>query len=265
MEPLQPVLDRLARLLSEGEGGEAEECARLVATRVRHLRDHAHRVTALRQVFESVDDATLLATLNRLWVGSGQGLSDYREAVGEMASYGDLFQHMPYDRLSDLYRAARHCGLENVARLLLGDSHRWNKHVDEAVEENEFLEISAGERKSAARSRDRFVLDRILHDRNPAVIQALLQNPRIVERDVVRIAAMRPTSPEVLRAICENPRWSSRYEVRKALACNPYTPESLAVRFVATLLRQDLSLIARDHRLAAQVRAAAADRLVQRR
>ena len=97
-------------------------------------------------------------------------------------------------------------------------------------------------RRSAARSKDRLLLDRLLHDRNPAVIQNLLDNRRLVERDVVRIAAMRPTNPDVLSALARHARWSANYRVRKALACNPYTPRPLAIRLLPSLLVQDLRL-----------------------
>lgn len=86
----------------------------------------------------------------------------------------------------------------------------------------------------------RLVLDRLLHDRDPRVIAALLDNPRLAERDVVKIAAMRPTRAEVLACIAGHPRWATRYRVRKALAFNPATPLPLARALLPTLLHQDL-------------------------
>ena len=59
---------------------------------------------------------------------------------------------------------------------------------------------------------------------------------------MVRIAAMRPTNPDVLSALARHARWSANYRVRKALACNPYTPRPLAIRLLPSLLVQDLRL-----------------------
>jgi len=261
MEPLEPVLERLDLLLQQGADGEAEVCARLLGDRIQAIVDHRQRATVLRDTLESLDDATLLATLHRLMAGATEGRSRHREVIHEISMDADLFKDMQYDRLSDLYRAARAREMQATARLLLGDAHRWNRTVEEAQAENEHLSISSGERKAAARRNDRFVLDRIVHDRNPEVIRAFLDNPRAVERDVIRIAAMRPTNPAILRMLVEHPRWSSRQEVRKALVCNPYTPESLAVRLVPTLLRQHLAFVVTCAGLSSRVREAASEHL----
>jgi hypothetical protein len=97
-----------------------------------------------------------------------------------------------------------------------------------------------GERCAAARRSNRNKLDRLLHDRDHRVIRILLNNPLLVERDVVKIVAMRPTRPEVLEVVAKHSKWSSRYKVRKALACNPHTPLPIAQRLIPTLMRQDL-------------------------
>lgn len=87
-------------------------------------------------------------------------------------------------------------------------------------------------------------LDRLLHDRDPRVIGALLNHPRLVEADVVRVAAMRPTNTAILEKIATHPRWGQQYRVRKALAFNPNTPPALARQVLPTLLAQDLKELA---------------------
>ena len=76
------------------------------------------------------------------------------------------------------------------------------------------------------------------------MIRILLNNPMVVERDVVKIAAMRPTRPDVLAEVAQHRRWASRYAVKKALSANPHTPPSVARRLLPTLLRQDLVAVA---------------------
>ena len=77
------------------------------------------------------------------------------------------------------------------------------------------------------------------------MIRALLDNPRLVERDAIKIAALRPTAPEVLEEVAQHARWGRNYRVKKALVFNPCTPTSLSRQLLRTLLRQDL-LAVRD-------------------
>jgi hypothetical protein len=100
-----------------------------------------------------------------------------------------------------------------------------------------------------------------LHDKDYRVIRVLLNNPILVERDVVKIAAMRPTRPDVLAELANHRKWASRYSVRKALAANPHTPSSVARRLLATLLRQDLVQLVGAGSVRSEVREVATDLL----
>lgn len=217
---------------------------RRLGLRLRAVRDLRMRRAVLRDFIRETDDAALLGLLARLLDGAREGRDLHREVLGEMALDGDLLAFLPYDRITDLYEVARRLDLGLVARFFLGDRHRHNPTAQEAQHENEHLDRPRGVRRTVARGRDRFLLDRILHDRDPGVIRMLLDNPRLVERDVVRVSAMRPTRPEILRSVADHPRWSARYAVRMALVCNPYTPIPIAVRLAGTLLIQDLRDIA---------------------
>ena len=239
MEPQEPVLVRARALLSEDDG-EAEALVRLMGRRLRALQDRAMRRTALLACLQESDDAAVVATLDRTWRGSLLGREPHRELLQELALGGALLRDLGYDRIMDLYEVAGALALVEVQRMFLGDRHRANPTLDEAQVDNEHLDLSAGERRTAARGRNRLLLDRILHDRDPRVIVTFLDNPRAVERDVVRIAAMRPTRPAILQAIARHPRWAARYRVRLALACNPYTPLPISTQLAGTLLLQDL-------------------------
>lgn len=114
--------------------------------------------------------------------------------------------------------------------------------------------LTLGERKSLARRPDRRFIDRITRDPSPAVIELLLNNPRLTEDDVVRMCARRPNTPEVLTLVFANPRWSSRPRVRRSLALNPATPEPLVAAVVPLLNPEDLRAVAEDERIAPAVR-----------
>ena len=113
---------------------------------------------------------------------------------------------------------------------------------------------SLGERKSLARRPDRKTLEKVLRDPHPDVIALLLQNPRLTEDDVVRMCARRPGVPEVLVRVFASTRWSIRPAVRRALAMNPATPDTLVAAVVPLLGPDELRLIAQDERVLPSVR-----------
>ncbi len=215
------------------------------------VADRGLRREVLRSCLSQTDDGTLLAVLPRLDQRANTGDQRTRWLATELALTPSVLQELPYDRLGELYEAAVESGNDRLARRFLNDRPRDDTPDPE---NNPAMDRSAGERTALARSRDRLTLDRLIRDRDPRVIQVLLDNPVLLERDVVRIAAMRPTPPEVLQLVAGHPRWSARYRVRKALAFNPYTSARLARQLLPTLLRQDLVEMSGSHVLTPDLR-----------
>ena len=116
--------------------------------------------------------------------------------------------------------------------------------------------LTLGERKSFARNPTRHILARLLHDPSPEVIRNLLTSPKITEKDVIRMASLRPTRPEILEAIFGSRRWISSYAVKVTLVSNPYLPPEIGIKIVPSLLRQDLRNLADDTLVHPDVRAA---------
>jgi hypothetical protein len=100
--------------------------------------------------------------------------------------------------------------------------------------------VTLGERKSLARRNDRALLARCLRDPHPHVMRILLANPAVTEDDVVRLCARRPASTEVMREVFRSARWIVRYQVKTALALNPYTPVDVSLQLAPHLKLQDL-------------------------
>ena len=216
------------------------------------VTERSLRRTVMREGLEGFDDASLIAVLHRIDVRARAGDPDCRWLVTELAVTPSVIQELDYERRTTLYAAARDAGYREVAnRFLSARRHPTAKRASE----NPHVELSPGERTSAARTTDRLLIDRLLHDRDPRVIRALLDNPRVVERDVIKIAALRPTAPEVLDTIANHERWSQNYRVRKALAFNPCSPTPLARQLLRTLLRQDLLALRDSGALAPELRA----------
>lgn len=124
--------------------------------------------------------------------------------------------------------------------------------------------LTLGERKAYARRPDRFMLDRLLRDRDPTVIRNVLGNPRITEDDVVRLAARRPNVAVVLEEVARHAKWSASLRVRRALVLNPHTPAAVAVPILSLLLRHELVEVTEATSLPALIRAAAIELLERR-
>jgi hypothetical protein len=120
--------------------------------------------------------------------------------------------------------------------------------------------LSLGERKSIARTRDRNLLARVIRDPHPDVIRILLDNPALVEEDVVRLCARRPVPPQVLVQVFQHPRWILRYRIRLTLALNPCTPEHVALQLLPHLAPSDLREVAQSGQLSERVREACYER-----
>jgi hypothetical protein len=117
--------------------------------------------------------------------------------------------------------------------------------------------VPLGMRRSLARRGDIGLLERLLGDPDEAVVANLLNNPRMTEVEVVRMAARTPVRETVLRAIAAHPRWSGKYRVQLTLAHNPSTPTGITLGLLHLLMAQDLREVCRDARLSRVVLARA--------
>jgi len=169
-------------------------------------------------------------------------------------------EELGYDCLATIYAHADDRGYADVKQLLHTGVAKRTLPRDGSPE-NEFLERTLGERKGLAMSTNRDIMDRLMRDRHPEVIRILLQNPRLIERDVVRIAAMRPAEARVLETIVESHKWIARYAVKKAIVCNPYTPTNISSSLIGFLLVSDMRTVADMATLADGLRDAARKRV----
>jgi len=164
-----------------------------------------------------------------------------------------------------IYLASLRLGLVRVSRFFTDfEAHREGVS---GYEEEEFIKtahLTLGERRGLAKSHLIRHLEKLLSDPDPEVVENLLNNPRITEKEVLKIASKRPNSPVVLKRVALHNKWSKRYDVLKAISRNPYTPTRVSIALVEFMLSQDLSAISEDTTIHPEVRQAAKEVLAEK-
>jgi len=232
--------------------------------RLRALPEAAMRCEVLVEWVRQAEAQDILGFFSRVLDGMlrrDKACLDILDAVHSAVLVGQKQDEL-YEVLAEVYRLAGDEENEAVKHLLtVATPMRGPLELHEVPSDLEMSRITLGRRKYLARGQNRGHLDRLLLDSDPSVVCNLLRNPRLVEQDVVRLAARRPARDIIQREIYSS-RWGGRYKVRMALICNPYTPTDLSIKLAGFLLRKDLRMITRDHGLHSLVRAEA-ERLLQ--
>jgi hypothetical protein len=213
--------------------------ADLLCLRAASVTDVATRVQLFRGILALTGRDDLRATLDRLAERAGLRDTDAQVAL--------LTAEIALCWEPDLQRAVHGERLDVAAALDPNDDRLVPDYGRGRV-------LTLGERKSLARRPDRKLIDRVLRDPHPDVIELLLMNPRLTEPDVVRLCARRPNAPEVLLRVFRSPRWAVRPKVRTSLALNPSTPPAIAEAIVPLLAPGDLHALAQDDHAAVAVR-----------
>lgn len=116
------------------------------------------------------------------------------------------------------------------------------------------LRMNMKDRVKLAMKGDREARTILIRDPNRVVSQAVINNPRITEQEVEKIAAMRTVSAEVLRLIANNRNWVRNYNLIHTLAKNPRTPISNAMTILTRLQLRDLQAISKNRNVSDAVR-----------
>ena len=152
-----------------------------------------------------------------------------------------LLRHPPeeaYERYQVLFEAATGASRSLVPALLRHPAPHVSMAPGSKLPEVRLpmmKETSLGQRRSLARSRDRRILERLIYEPSPLVLEVLLVNPSITQSDVILIASRRPTLPELLDPITRASTWIRLHDVREALAMNPYIETGHALKLLPTL------------------------------
>ena len=172
-----------------------------------------------------------------------------RETALGMLRSGGATREFPYGLRSELYASAHAAGDSFLMRVLRSAEAAQVLGDPDGELSPQLAEIPLGTRRSLARGHDLGVLEKLLLDGDATVIGHLLENPRITEAHVVRIAARRPIAASTLREIERSRRFGTRPAVRRALARNPYCPTELALLLLGGLTAPELDEIGADETL----------------
>jgi hypothetical protein len=101
---------------------------------------------------------------------------------------------------------------------------------------------------------DREVRTILIRDANRLVCTAVVQNNRITEQEVEKIAAMRTVPEDVLRQIAINRNFARSYAISHNLARNPRTPISHVFTILTRLQTRDLQAMSKNRNIPDAVR-----------
>ncbi len=119
---------------------------------------------------------------------------------------------------------------------------------------NRVLKMGVKDRARLAAKGDREARNILIRDPNRVVAQAVVNNPRITEQEVEKIAAMRSVTEDVLRQIANNRQWTRSYSIMHNLARNPRTPIANVLNILSRMQLRDLSALSKNRNVSDGVR-----------
>ncbi len=119
---------------------------------------------------------------------------------------------------------------------------------------NRVLTMGMKDRVKLAMKGDREARNILIRDPNRIVAQAVVQNPRITEQEMEKIASMRSIPEDILRQIANNRQWSRNYMIAHNLARNPRTPIANVLTILSRLQLRDLAALSKNKNVSDAVR-----------
>lgn len=119
---------------------------------------------------------------------------------------------------------------------------------------NRIMKMGMKDRVKLAMKGDREARNILIRDPNRIVAQAVVQNPRITEQEIEKIAAMRSVPEDILRKVANDRQWSRSYTVVHNLARNPRTPVANVMNILSRLQLKDLAALSKNKNISEAVR-----------
>lgn len=119
---------------------------------------------------------------------------------------------------------------------------------------NRIIKMKMKDRMKLALKGDREARNILIRDPNRIVAQAVINNARITENEVEKIAAMRTVPEDVLRLIAINRNWARNYMIIHNLARNPRTPIANVMSILTRMQLRDLAALSKNRNVSDAVR-----------
>lgn len=119
---------------------------------------------------------------------------------------------------------------------------------------NRIIKMRMKDRMKLALKGDREARNILIRDPNKLVAQAVVNNARITEQEVEKIAAMRTVPEDVLRVIAINRAWARNYVIVHNLARNPRTPIANVMSILTRMQLRDLAALSKNRNVSEAVR-----------
>lgn len=227
-----------------------------------HSKEKKIRTTLFAERLGRLKAETIVLVIDEICRKAEERAPGYQEVLFSLIDIPTITSVLGYPKMSEVYLSSKRMGYERVTRLLSNPPPKKKRYSEYDFVEGQVLDhLTVGEKRSLAKGIKKDTLERLLYDPDPHVIRNLLNNPRITEMDVIKIASKRPNSGEVLTEVFNNKKWAERYSIKRALVKNPYTPTGLSLGLLHFMLIQDLKEISRDGTIHPAIRKAAEDLL----
>jgi hypothetical protein len=119
---------------------------------------------------------------------------------------------------------------------------------------NRIMRMNMKDRIRLAMKGDREARNILIRDPNRVVAQAVIQNKRITDQEIEKIASMRTVPEDILRQIAVNRQWARNYTVVHNLARNPRTPIGNVMGILTRLQMRDLLALSKNRNVSDAVR-----------
>lgn len=170
---------------------------------------------------------------------------------------------LPLERYEELLAETEEQRAANIEKILSETAAEAGEVAPERLSLiRKIMLMKVKDRIKLAMKGDREARAILVRDGNRVVASAVVQNPRITDKEIESIAAMRTVSEDVLRLIALNRAWARNYPIIHNLARNPRTPLASAVGILQRLQKRDLQALSINRNVPEAVRRQAL-RLVQ--
>lgn len=118
-----------------------------------------------------------------------------------------------------------------------------------------------GNKLTLARRATTVVLEALLKEGDPRVVEICLANPRLNEGTVFQFLRSAAAKADTISMVARSPRWQSRPNLREAILTNPRTPLVWFTIWLPAMGRGDLKRLVASSRLNPQQKKAVEERL----